>query len=100
MQIPLPDMLRSLRARQFDENLVKPRARLALGLWARIARRPRIYALATGIAARILALLAGRSGRLRSLPFAGGWTSQRDLPAPTGRTFRSAWKRCGGRIPS
>ena len=27
------------------------------------------------------------------LPFAGGWTQHRDLPAPQGRTFQDQWAR-------
>ena len=30
---------------------------------------------------------------LRRLPLAGGWTRARDLPAPGGQTFMSAWRR-------
>jgi hypothetical protein len=28
---------------------------------------------------------------------AGGWTSQRDLPAPQGPSFQALWDRAGGR---
>jgi L-lactate dehydrogenase complex protein LldF len=44
--------------------------------------------------------LARSRGRLSSLPFAGGWTGGRDLPAPEGDTFfaRYARERRAGRI--
>jgi L-lactate dehydrogenase complex protein LldF len=47
--------------------------------------------LAAGIGARLLKLGGGRAGRLRSLPFAGGWTTHRDMPAPEGGTFQQLW---------
>ncbi len=92
MDIPLPDMLRSLRRRQFEDGLGSRRARLALAAWGWLVRRPRLYRRLAGIGVRILSLL-GRRGRFRWLPFASGWTAARDLPAPAGRTFLSAWRR-------
>jgi len=50
-------------------------------------------------AERVLGLgrFAGRSGRIRFLPYPGsGWTSARDLPAPPPETFRQWWKRTRG----
>ena len=92
MSIPLPRLLRAHRIREFERGLTAPRARLALRTWAWLARHPRAYRWATGLAMRTLARLAGRRGRLRSLPLAGGWTGTRDLPAPQGRTFMSLWQ--------
>ena len=40
---------------------------------------------------RALGLL-GRSGWIRSLPLAGGWTTHRDMPRPTGRTFMEQYR--------
>ncbi len=91
MGIPLPDMLRALRRRQFEDGLGSRRARLALAAWGWLARRPRLYRRLAGIGVRVLSLL-GRRGRLRRLPFASGWTGARDLPAPSGRTFLRAWR--------
>ena len=34
----------------------------------------------------------GKRGRIASLPLAGGWTGERDLPAPQGGTFMAQWK--------
>jgi L-lactate dehydrogenase complex protein LldF len=36
---------------------------------------------------RALGNLGRPQGRFASLPFAGGWTKHRDMPAPAGRTF-------------
>ena len=97
MGIPLPDMLRELRTREFEGGLTPPRVRRALAAWAWLARRPGWYRRVTGPAMRILGALGRRRGAFRTLPLAGGWTSVRDLPAPEGETFMGAWRRTRGR---
>jgi L-lactate dehydrogenase complex protein LldF len=87
VKIPLPDLLRKLRERQVDRGLRPWYERAAIGAWAFAARRPEIYRPLTRIGARVLNWLGGDKGRIRSLPFAGGWTDHRDFPAPSGRTF-------------
>jgi L-lactate dehydrogenase complex protein LldF len=80
-----------LRERQFERGL-KPRPeRWGLAAWLWLAERPGWYALATRLAARALRMLGGRGARIRRLPFGGGWTDGRDLPAPEGRTFRERY---------
>lgn len=96
VSIPLPGLLRKLRARQHAEGLAPRRSRWALALWAFAARRPRLYGPLMGLGVRLLARLAGRRGRLRRLPGAGAWTDSRDLPAPAGETFQAAWRRGRG----
>ena len=93
MEIPLSDLIRKLREREFDERITPPRARLGIRAWAFMARRPALYRLATSIGMRVLGLLGRYRGRFRRLPLAGGWTGSRDLPAPAGRTFMSAWSK-------
>ena len=92
MDIPLPEMLRALRRRQFEDRLNPRRARFGLALWGWVARRPSLYRRFADLGVRTLSLL-GRRGRFRRLPFASGWTGARDLPAPAGETFVSAWRR-------
>jgi len=92
MRIPLPRMLRQWREQEFERHLMPGAARRGLGLWAFLARRPRLYHAATRIAARVIGHLGRRDGRLSRLPLAGGWTASRDLPAPQGRTFHDLWK--------
>jgi L-lactate dehydrogenase complex protein LldF len=65
--------------------------RLGIGLWAWVARRPRLYRLASGIGARALRLM-GKDGWIGSLPLAGGWTAYRDLPRPSGKTFMQQYR--------
>ena len=98
MEIPLSDMIRKLRERELDDRITPPRVRLGLRAWAFMARRPALYRLATSFGIRVLGLLGRYRGRFRRLPLAGGWTGSRDLPAPEGATFMSAWskRRAGG----
>jgi L-lactate dehydrogenase complex protein LldF len=91
MRIPLPKLMRHWRERAFAAAAAPAAERLGIGLWAWLARRPRLYGLAARLAARGLGWLGRRRGRLARLPLAGGWTQGRDLPAPEGRTFQSLW---------
>jgi len=91
VKIPLPDLMRKLREKQFERGLKPWPERLALALWSWMARRPAVYAMMTALGARVLAWMGGMDGRIRWLPFGGGWTGGRDLPAPGGRTFREMY---------
>jgi L-lactate dehydrogenase complex protein LldF len=92
MRIPLPRMMRSWRAREFEKHLQPAAARYGLALWKALATRPGLYRLATRAAIGALGLV-GRRGRFAALPLAGGWTKHRDFPAPQGGTFMAQWKR-------
>jgi L-lactate dehydrogenase complex protein LldF len=94
VRIPLPELLRKLREQEVERRL-RPKAELlALRAWAWLARHPRLYALWARWAARALRVLGGGSGRIRRLPFASGWTRERDFPAPRGAgTFRDLYRK-------
>ena len=92
VKIPLPELLRKLREKQVNRGLRPWREMAAVRLWSWAARRPRLYALATAIAVRLLRLLGGRDGMIAALPFGREWTRGRFFPAPkSGRTFRSLY---------
>ena len=91
MKIPLPNMMRHWREREFERHLSPATWRWGLGVWAWFARRPRLYRLGANLAARVLGNLGARRGRFARLPLAGGWTKYRDLPAPQGQTFQEMW---------
>ncbi len=97
VRIPLPRLLRQWREKEFEQGLQSKTARFGLGLWAFLARRPQLYRAVVGVVMRILGRLARRHGSFYNLPFAAGWTADRELPAPEGRTFIDQWRaRAGG----
>ena len=91
MRIPLPRMLRAWRGHLHRERQSSLFSRLGLAIWAVVASRPGLYHGIAAPLARSLANLAGSGRRFRWLPFLGGWTGARDLPAPEGETFMSLW---------
>jgi len=91
MRIPLPQMMRHWREKEFERHLGATRYRWGLALWSFMARRPRLYRLASGLWARVLGLAGRRRGAFRRLPLAAGWTAHRDMPAPEGRSFHALW---------
>ena len=91
VKIPLPDLQRKLREQEFEHNLRPWSERMALRAWSWLATHPRLYAIATRIGARCLSWMAGPDRLLHKLPFAGGWTDGRDMPAPAGQTFRDLY---------
>jgi L-lactate dehydrogenase complex protein LldF len=97
VKIPLPELLRKLREKQYDLDL-RPRVeRMALRGWTYLAAHPRLYAFGAAIAARGLRWLSDRRGMITRLPFGGGWTVGRDLPAPEGETFRTLYAKRRGK---
>src|SRR5438309_3269825 len=95
VKIPLPDLQRKLREEEFARHLRPWGERAALRVWAWLALRPRLYGLASKIGVRSLRLLARPNGMISRLPFAAGWTDERDMPAPAGRTFRELYREHG-----
>jgi len=93
VKIPLPDLQRKLREQQFARGMRPWTERAGLRLWAWFARRPALYAAATRLGVRALRGLAGKNGMITRLPFGGGWTQYRDMPAPAGRTFRELYRQ-------
>ena len=85
--IPLPDLLRDLRHDETMQKLSAPRWRLGMRMHGWLARHPGLYHALTGLGIFMMHLLGRRKGSFASLPLAGGWTSERDFPAPQGKTF-------------
>jgi len=90
--IPLPDLLRDLRHEESNKKLSAPRWRHGLKLHAWLARHPPLYHRLTAAIIPLLHLLGRKRGRFSRLPFAGGWTSQRDFPAPQEKTFMQLYQ--------
>jgi L-lactate dehydrogenase complex protein LldF len=91
VKIPLPDLQRKLREQELERGMPPWRERAGLRLWSFVAQRPRLYAFAARLGARMLRRRADRRGMIRALPWSAGWTEGRDLPAPSGRTFRELY---------
>jgi L-lactate dehydrogenase complex protein LldF len=87
VKIPLPNLMRHWREREFERHLQPPTMRYGLAFWAFFAKRPALYRLATRGGALALGLAGRKRGTFTSLPFAAGWTAGRDFPAPEGDTF-------------
>jgi L-lactate dehydrogenase complex protein LldF len=91
VKIPLPDLLRKIREKQFAGNLRPGREVAGFAIWALLAQRPALYRLATGLGVQVLKRMGGSRKLISWLPMAGGWTASRDLPAPSGKTFHEMY---------
>jgi len=97
VRIPLPKILRFWREKAFEQQIGPKPERWGIEIWGFFAKRPWIYRLMTKAAVRVLKLMSGKKGKIRSLPFNNGWTAVRDLPAPQGATFMEQWKKREGK---
>ena len=93
VKIPLPDLQRKLREKEFEGNLRPWSETAALKLWGWLALRPALYGMLSGWGVRILRRMGGAGGMIHKLPIGGGWTEERDMPAPAGRTFRELYRQ-------
>ena len=91
VKIPLPDLMRKWRERQFDRKLRPFSERFVMGMWAYFVQRPGLYALASRVGVRLASWLGGQDQLIHSLPGIDGWTDGRDMPAPQGKTFRDLY---------
>lgn len=92
VKIPLPDLMRKLREKQFDLRLRPFSERFAIQVWGFFVRRPRLYSFASRMGARVASLMGGREKLIHKLPGIDGWTDGRDMPAPEGKTFRELYR--------
>lgn len=91
MRIPLPKLMRRWREIEFEEGETPVLTRWALRGWATLAQWPSAYHRLSRFMVGAMRFSAGKHGAFTWLPFAGGWTAGRDLPAPQGRTFQQIW---------
>ncbi len=92
VKIPLPDLMRKLRERQFDHALRPWRERIAIRAWGYAVQRPRLYRALSALAVRVAAWFGGRERLIHWMPGLDGWTHGRDMPAPAGKTFRELYR--------
>jgi L-lactate dehydrogenase complex protein LldF len=92
VKIPLTRIMRHWRNEAFARGIPSSAFVLGLRLWGVIARRPPLYRAFAASAARVMRLMAGRSGRLRRFPVLTGWFAMRDLAKPAARSFQAQWR--------
>ena len=92
VKIPLPELMRVLREKSFEQGLRPWYERFSIHAWRSLANHPRLYALITQLSVRFLGMLGGKKGLLHWLPGLDGWTDGRDMPAPQGKTFRELYR--------
>ncbi|MDE1941801.1 MAG: iron-sulfur cluster-binding protein [Betaproteobacteria bacterium] len=93
VKIPLPELMRVLREKSFQQGLRPWHERWSIFLWRTAASHPRLYAGLTRLAVRLLRRLGGKDRLLHRLPGLDGWTEGRDMPAPSGQTFRELYRK-------
>jgi L-lactate dehydrogenase complex protein LldF len=79
-----------------EENrrkLSAPRWRVGLRAHAWLALHPPVYRAVSDFFIRVLNVLGRRRGGFSRLPFANGWSNQRDFPAPQRGTFMQLYKK-------
>ena len=99
VDIDLPTMLTRVRAGQTLEKEGRRKegaglsslARIALGMYSRIARRPRLFAVSQKLAALGSSLFAPFSRWIR-LPAITGWGYSKDFPRFAAKSFREQWR--------
>ena len=90
MKIPLPHLMRNLRAKQTALKITPLRQRLGLSLWGWVASKPWLYRRMTSIAMKLLGF--GKRRVYKRFFALSGWTTKRDLPAPEGATFFARYR--------
>ncbi len=99
MKIPLPKLMRDWRTLEFAGGGGTKAARAGLKIWGFLARRPRLYHLGARLGIAAMGSVGRAKGAFRWLPFVGGWTRHRDMPAPQGRTFQQLWAESKAGVP-
>lgn len=100
MGIPLPQLLRQLRAMEHQHKLDNPRWRLGLQIYAWLATHPRLYHAIMNLSTRLLYWSRHRKTASLRLPFARGRALQHELPAPRQPvTFMQQWQQQKRRAP-
>ncbi|MFT6350839.1 MAG: L-lactate dehydrogenase complex protein LldF [Neptuniibacter pectenicola] len=91
VNIPLPKLLRSLRAQSWDKKYEPLTNRFVVKAFAALAKRPMLFQWVSSCGV-IFMKLCSRKGWIRSMPLAGGWTRNRDLIEPESKTFMQQYK--------
>lgn len=105
VKINIPKYLIQLRRDMISKGVTGWREKLIYKVWAASLKHSATYRAANWFqrfAFRLKAKLNGTletrdpyasRGWLDKVPFAGGWTSERDMPSPPKRSFREWWRK-------
>ncbi|MCP4596943.1 lactate utilization protein B [Neptuniibacter sp.] len=92
VKIPLPKLLRSLRAKSWEKKYEPLTNRFFLKGFAFIAKRPALFQLFSSCGVIFMRLFS-KKGWIRSMPMTSGWTRNRDLIEPGTQTFMQQYKK-------
>lgn len=91
VNIPLPKLIRALRAKSWEKKYEPIMNRTIVTLFTQLAIRPKLFQFFLSIGTLWMQLF-NKKGWIKFMPLAGGWTKNRDLPAPEARTFMQQYK--------
>lgn len=92
VNIPLPKLLRSLRAQSWEKKFEPLTNRLFVKIFAQLAKRPKLFQFTSSCSLLFMRVFS-KNGWIRFLPLAAGWTKNRDLIAPNSQTFMQQYKK-------
>ena len=92
VNIPLPKLLRSLRAQSWQKRYEPLTNRLFVKIFVQLATRPKLFQFVSTCSVLLMKAFS-RNSWIRFLPLASGWTKNRDLPAPSSQTFMQQYKQ-------
>lgn len=93
VQIPLPNLLRQLRIRQFKQRLRPTSEYQFLRAWQWLALHPQAYIHAQQIMRRFLRGVVGHARACALVPGLKVWSQSRDFPTPARRSFREQFHK-------
>ncbi|MCH9757653.1 MAG: lactate utilization protein [Proteobacteria bacterium] len=93
VKIPLPKLMRRLRAERVRQQLSSPLDQLFIKAWSFCALRPRLYAFVTQLLLRVAHWRGGSQRRIHVQWGLGSWFNGRDLSIPSRLTFRQIWHK-------
>ncbi len=92
VNIPLPTLIRAWRKKAWEKKVDTIRNRFLVACFSQLAQRPRLFQFTTNMAILMMKPFS-RRGWIRWMPFAGSWTTNRDLLAPQGQSFIQQYQK-------
>ena len=92
VNIPLPKLLRSLRAQSWEKKFEPLTNRFVVQSFAMVAKRPKLFQLLSSCGVIFMKVFS-RKGWISYMPFTTGWTRNRDLFEPESTTFMQQYKK-------